>query len=279
VDGRTPPALNGRQEPATFAAMTEGSRRVALVTGGGRGIGRAISLRLARDGVDVAVNYHRDEEAAAATVADVEALGVTAKAYRASVASWEDDVAMVEAVLADFGHVDILVHNGGIASRGNTVAQTEPDEMERVVRTHAFGPFYLSKLLVPQMRELGRGDIIFISSVATDHHAAAGSPYNMGKAAAEALALTLGAEEQQHGIRVNIVAPGLVTTDMGDRLAKAITAGAASVASDLDSHFPFGRVARPEDVAEVVAFFASDAGSYLSRQRVVVHGGGQPTSR
>ena len=141
--------------------------------------------------------------------------------------SWDDDVAMVEAVLADFGRVDILVHNGGIASRGNTVAKTEPDEMERVVRTHAFGPFYLSKLLVPQMRELGRGDIIFISSVATDHHAANGSPYNMGKAAAEALAMTLGAEEQKHGIRVNIVAPGLVTTDMGDRLTKAMTRGAA----------------------------------------------------
>ena len=259
--------------------MTEASRRVALVTGGGRGIGRAISLRLARDGADVAINYHRDEESAAATVADVEAIGVRAKAYRAGVESWDDDVALADAVLADFGRVDILVHNGGIASRGNTVANTDPDEMERVVRTHAFGPFYLSKLLVPQMRELGRGDIIFISSVATDHHAAGGSPYNMGKAAAEALALTLGAEEQQHGIRVNIVAPGLVTTDMGDRLAKAVTRGAAETAADLDAHYPFGRVARPEDVAEIVAFFASEAGSYLSRQRVAVNGGGQPTPR
>ena len=256
--------------------MTEPSRRVALVTGGGRGIGRAISLRLARDGADVAVNYHRNEESAAATVADIEALGGKAKAYRASVESWDDDVAMVDAVLADFGRVDILVHNGGIASRGNTVATTDPDEMERVVRTHAFGPFYLSKLLVPQMRELGRGDIIFISSVATDHHAAGGGPYNMGKAAAESLALTLGAEEQQHGIRVNIVAPGLVTTDMGDRLTKAMTGGVAETAAALDAAFPFGRVARPDDVAEVVAFFASDAGSYLSRQRVTVHGGGQP---
>jgi NAD(P)-dependent dehydrogenase (short-subunit alcohol dehydrogenase family) len=259
--------------------MTDASRRVALVTGGGRGIGRAISLRLAGEGIDIAVNYHRDEVSAAATVAGIEALGGRARAYRASVASWDDDVAMADAVLADFGHVDILVHNGGIASRGNTVEATDPNEMERVVRTHAFGPFYLSKLLLPQMRELGRGDIIFISSVATDHHAANGSPYNMGKAAAEALALTLAAEEQQHGIRVNIVAPGLVTTDMGDRLAKAMTGGAANAAAELDAAFPFGRVARPDDVAEVVAFFVSEAGSYLSRQRVVVHGGGQPTSR
>ena len=259
--------------------MTDSSRRVALVTGGGRGIGRAISLRLAGDGIDIAVNYHRDAESAAATVADIEALGGRARAYRASVASWDDDVAMVDAVLTDFDHVDILVHNGGIASRGNTVEQTDPNEMERVVQTHAFGPFYLSKLLLPQMRELKRGDIIFISSVATDHHAANGSPYNMGKAAAEALALTLAAEEQKHGIRVNIVAPGLVTTDMGDRLAKAMTDGSATAASELDATFPFGRVARPDDVAHVVAFFVSEAGSYLSRQRVVVDGGGQPTSR
>ncbi len=257
--------------------MAAESKRVALVTGGGRGIGRAISLRLARDDIDVAVNYHRDEAAAAATVTDIEALGGHAKAYRASVDSWDDDVTLVEALLADFGHVDILVHNGGIASRGNSVADTEASEMERVVRTHAFGPFYLSKLLVPQMRSLGRGDIIFISSVATEQYTVNGSPYNMGKAAAEALAYTLASEEQQHGIRVNIVAPGLVATDMGDRLAKATTGGAATSAAELDDRFPFGRVARPEDVADVVAFFVSDAASYVSRQRVTVNGGGQPT--
>ena len=256
--------------------MTDDSGRVALVTGGGRGIGRAISLRLAHDVIDIAVNYHRDEQAATGTVRAIEALGRRAKAYRASVASWDDDVAMVDAVLADFGRVDILVHNGGIASRGNSVAATDPDEMERVVRTHAFGPFYLSKLLLPQMRERERGDVIFISSVATDHHAANGSPYNMGKAAAEALAYTLALEEQRHGIRVNIVAPGLVATDMGDRLAQAITGGAATTAAELDASFPFGRVARPDDVADVVAFFVSGAGSYLSRQRLTVDGGGPP---
>lgn len=258
--------------------MPNDQARVALVTGGGRGIGRAISLRLAKDGIDVAVNYHRDEAAAVKTVTDIEALGRRAKAYRASIDSWSDDVAMVDAMLADFGHVDILVHNGGIASRGNTVADTDPEEMERVVRTHAFGPFYLSKLLVPQMRERQRGDVIFISSVATRFHSAGGSPYNMGKAAAEALALTLASEEQANGIRVNIVAPGLVATDMGDRLAKAMTGGAAAAAIDLDQRFPFGRVARPEDVADVVAFFVSPGGSYLSRQRVFVDGGGQPSA-
>jgi 3-oxoacyl-[acyl-carrier protein] reductase len=248
--------------------------RTALVTGGGRGIGRAISLRLARAGIDIAVNYRRDTDAAATTVGDIAALGRRAVAYRASIDVWEDDVAMVDAVQADFGRVDILVHNCGIASRGHSVADTDPDEMERVVRTHAFGPFFLSKLLIPQMRTLGRGDIVFISSIATDNYSANGSPYSMGKAAAEALARTLAKEEQSHGIRVNIVAPGLVATDMGDRLAKAATAGGVETATELDGRFPFGRVCRPDDVADVVGFLVSEAGSYVSRQRIVVDGGG-----
>jgi 3-oxoacyl-[acyl-carrier protein] reductase len=248
--------------------------RVALVSGGGRGIGQAISLRLARDGADVAVNYRRDEEAAAKTVAQIEELGRRAKAYRASVDSWDDDVAMVEQVLADFGFVDILVHNGGIASRGLTVADTDPGELDRVIRTHAYGGHFLSKLVVPQMRSRERGDVVMISSVATDNMAGNGAPYNMGKAALEALAHTLAKEERDNGIHVNIVAPGLVATDMGDRLTKAVTGGAATKATDLDATSPFGRVCRPEDVANVVAYLVSDQASYLTGQRLTVNGGG-----
>lgn len=259
--------------------MSRQETRVALVTGGSRGIGRAISLRLAAVGVQVAVNYRRDQEAAAATVAEIEASGGHARTYQASIDRRDDDAAMAEAVLADFGQVDILVHNGGIASRGRSVADTDPEEMERVVRTHAFGPFYLSKLLVPQMRQRPRGDVVFISSVATRHHPGNGSPYNMGKAAAEALALTLAKEEQAHGIRVNIVAPGLVVTEMGDRLAKATSGGQVSGAAELDASFPFGRVGRPADVADVVAFLVSDAGSYVSGQRIEVDGGGVTLQR
>ena len=111
--------------------------RVALVTGGSRGIGRAISLALAADGADVAVNYRKDEEAARQTVADIEALGRRAAAYQASVDSVEEDQAMVDAALDAFGHVDILVNNAGIASRGQTVSDTDPAELTRVVGTHA----------------------------------------------------------------------------------------------------------------------------------------------
>ena len=165
--------------------------RVALVTGASRGIGRAIALALAEAGADIAVNYRRDVEAANETIAAVHALGRKAIGYSAAVEDWDADVAMVDQIVADFGGVDILINNAGIASRGNSVANTDPAEMERVVRVHAFGPHYLSKLIVPHMRTRGRGDIIMISSVATMFHSANGGPYNMGKAAMEALALTL----------------------------------------------------------------------------------------
>jgi NAD(P)-dependent dehydrogenase (short-subunit alcohol dehydrogenase family) len=252
--------------------MPELEGRVALVTGGGRGIGRAISLRLAAGGAQVAVNFRRDSDAAEQTKGDIEALGRRCRTYQASVDDWEQDVAMVDAVVADFGHVDILVNNGAIASRGHTVADTDPAELERVVRTHAIGPHFLCKLVLPSMRTRPRGDIIMISSTATTFMAGNGAPYNMGKAALEALALTLAKEERGHGVHVNIVAPGLVVTDMGDRLARA-TSGVQQ-ATDLDAVSPFGRVCRPEDVAGTVAFLVSDAASYLTGQRVEVDGGG-----
>ena len=246
--------------------------RVALVTGGSRGIGKAISLALAADGADIAVNYRRDADSAAETVAEIEKLGRKAKAYAASVDSWDEDEAMVNQVAADFGHIDILINNAGIASRGNTVYDTDPLEMERVVRTHAFGPFYLSKLVLPHMRTQPRGDVIVISSGATRRFAAHSGPYNMGKAAMEALAWTLFKEERKNNIHVNIVAPGLVDTEMGKRLVRA-TRGVQEI-HELDSDSPFGYVCSPEEIASVVAFLVSDAASYVSGERIYVDGGG-----
>jgi 3-oxoacyl-[acyl-carrier protein] reductase len=251
--------------------------RVALVTGGGRGIGQAISLRLAADGAAVAVNYRRDEESALATCAAIEALGGRAVPYGASVDVAEDVETMLEAVLTDFGFVDILVSNAGIASRGNTVVDTDPAEMERVVRTHAFAAFGLSRALLPQMRECARGDVVFISSVGARRPMPGGAPYMMGKAALEALAATLALEELAYGTHVNVVAPGLVVTAMGDRLAKAVTG--AENAEALDARAPYGRVCRPEDVADVVAYLVSERASYLNGQRIEVDGGGSPLGR
>jgi NAD(P)-dependent dehydrogenase (short-subunit alcohol dehydrogenase family) len=249
--------------------------RVALVTGGGRGIGRAIALALAEDGADVAVSFRRDEASAKETVAAVEALGRRSRAYRASVESPDESRDMVRAVLADFGHIGILVNNAGIASRGQSVLDTDPAELERVIRIHALGPHQLCQLVLPSMREQPRGDIVMISSTATLHHNANGAPYNMGKAAMDALALTLSKEERPNGIRVNIVAPGLVETEMGRRLMKA--AAGIDDLRELDEVMPFGRVCQPEDVANAVRFLVSAGADYLTGERINVHGGGGQT--
>ncbi|MBV9509006.1 MAG: SDR family oxidoreductase [Caulobacteraceae bacterium] len=246
--------------------------RTALVTGASRGIGRAIALSLAEAGADIAVNYRREEAAAQQVVAAVQAMGRKAAAYAASVENWDEDVAMVERVAQDFGGIDILINNAGIASRGLAVVDTDPAELERVIRVHALAPHYLSKLVIPHMRKRGRGDIIMISSVATLKMNPRGGPYNMGKAAAEALAQTLAKEEREHGIRVNIVAPALTATEMGFRLARA-TSGVSDI-HELDADSPFGRVSVPEDVAAVVTFLVSSANPYVSGQKVSVNGGG-----
>ena len=247
--------------------------RVALVTGGGRGVGKGISLSLAAAGASVAVNYRRDEESAAETVREIEALGGKAIAFSASVDDYEQNAQMVADIERDLGPVSILVNNAGIASRGRSVVDTDPEEMRRVVATHAFGPHYLAALTLPKMRTLGRGDIVMISSVATRSLGPNGAPYNMGKTAMEALAYTLSKEEREHGIRVNIVAPGLVDTDMGQRLIKAVQ-GVEDIRS-LDQSMPFGRVCQPEDVANVVRFLVSDENSYLTGERLYCDGGGQ----
>lgn len=245
--------------------------RVALVTGGSRGIGRAIALQLARAGADVAINYRRDADAARETVVQIEAMGRRAKAYSASIEQREEAATLAEAVLRDFGAVHILVNNAGISSRGQKVVDTDPGEPQRLLAVHVMGPFHLCQLLVPQMRKLGRGDIVMVSSVATRRYAANGAPYSMAKAAMEALAYSLAKEERANGIRTHVVSPTLTDTEMGRRLAKA--RGSADIRS-LDASSPFGRVSQPEDVAAVVAFLVSDANPYVNGQNIAVDGGG-----
>lgn len=246
------------------------AQRVALVTGGGRGIGRAVSLALAADGATVAVNYRRDEQAARETVDDILASGGNARRYPAPVDDWHRVAEMVALVESDLGPVSILVNNAGIASRGLSVVDTDPAELRRVVATHAFGAHYLSKAVIPKMRGLARGDIVMISSVATRGLAANGGPYNMAKAAMEALAVTLAREERQSGIRVNVVAPGLVETEMGRRLMKA-TAGVSDLRA-IDATMPFGKVCQPEDVANVVRFLVSAGNAYITGETIYCDG-------
>ena len=249
--------------------------RIALVTGGGRGIGKAISLALAAEGATIAINYRRDKESAEETMHEILNNGGLATIHQGSNDIPEENVAMVNDILSVHDGIDIAVLNGGIASKGRSVLDTEAEELWQLVATPALGPHPLCRALLPSMRTRDRGDIVFISSVATTGMSANGAPYNMGKAAMEALALTLAKEERPHNIRVNIVAPGLVETDMGVRLARAMT-GRREMEDlrSMDESAPFGRICQPEDIANAVLWFCSPSASYITGQRMQVDGGG-----
>jgi NAD(P)-dependent dehydrogenase (short-subunit alcohol dehydrogenase family) len=254
---------------APFGGTHPLAGRRALVTGGGRGVGAAITRALAAAGADVAITYVRDEEKAAATVCAVEAEGGKCRVYRGSVADPADNKAVVEAVVADFGGLDLLVSNAGIASRGRTVADTDAAELEKVLRVHALGPHELCRVALPQLRRHPRSDIVFISSVGASRFMPGGAPYAMGKAALEALAHTIAREERAAGVHVNIVAPGLVDTDMGFRLARA-RSGVGDI-REMDAGSPFGHVCSPQEVAEAVLFLVT--AGYVNDERIFVDGG------
>ena len=243
------------------------SGRVALVTGGSRGVGRAIAQRLAADGAAVAVNYRRDDAAARETVAAIEADGGRAVAFQAAIGDDQAVAAMAEAVRSDLGDVDILVSNAGTASRGRSVADTEPGEYLRLMTVHALGPLALIRSLLPAMRTRPRADIIVVSSAITGHTPPFSAPYTMAKAALEAAARTLAREERSHGIRVNVVAPGITNTAM-PRLGNTEESLAA-----LGRANPSGRLAEPDDIADVVVFLATDAARYVVGQLIHVNGG------
>jgi 3-oxoacyl-[acyl-carrier protein] reductase len=245
--------------------------RVAFVSGGSRGIGRAIAVGLAADGADVAISYRRDADSAAETVAEIEGLGQKAYAHRADVSSHDDNAVAAEATTSELGPVDILVHSAGVASYGADVVRTDPGEVGRLFGTHAYGGWSLANLFLPGMRERPRGDIVMVSSAAVLLMAPKAAPYNMAKAALEALAWSLAKEERRHGIHVNVVAPGLVDTEMGRRLVK----GAMGVEDirTLDEGSSFGHVCTPEEVADAVRFLVSDKATYITAQRLGVDGG------
>jgi 3-oxoacyl-[acyl-carrier protein] reductase len=245
--------------------------RIALVTGGDRGIGKGISLALAESGADIAIVYRRDETAARETVKEINSLSRKAEIFHADVTNYDNVKEAVNQTIKTFGKIDILVNNAGIASRGNSILETDVSDLRRVLDTHVFGSFYFSQAVLPHMRQRPRGDIVFISSVAAEACSANGAPYNMAKAAMEALAMTLAKEERQHGIRVNVIRPGLVETEMGYKLAKA-TRGIQNM-KELYPSSPFGRVAQPSDIGSVVAFLVSGKGEYITGAIIKVSGG------
>jgi NAD(P)-dependent dehydrogenase (short-subunit alcohol dehydrogenase family) len=247
--------------------------RTALVTGGSRGIGRAIVLRFANEGADVALNYANNKAAAEETAEEVRKLGQQCQIYQADVSDQIACEDMCKSAISDFGQLDILINNAGIGSSAvnrPTIAESSIDQWELLLGANLWGPIYMCRALVPHLRKAARSDIIMISSIAAQSMGAKMGLYSVGKAGMEALAHTLAKEEQSHGMRVNIIAPGLVDTDMGQKLVSLLPG--PDDMRELDASMPFGFVCTPADIAANVAHLCSEDGRYVTNQRITVSG-------
>lgn len=248
--------------------------RAALVTGGSRGMGRAITTRLARHGATVAFSYRKDSDAARDVVAEVEALGGRAVAIAGDLRAPGAAGDLARRAVEEVGPISVLVSNAGMASRGNSVTDSGRQEYQDMLQMHAFAVVEMAAVVLPAMREARSGNIIVVTSNVTISLPANTAPYAVAKTSAEAIMRVLAMEERGNGIRVNALAPGLVATDMGERLVRA---SVDSTLDSLDDTYPFGRVCRPADIADAVAFLAAPD-SYVTGQRLVVDGGG-PTAQ
>jgi 3-oxoacyl-[acyl-carrier protein] reductase len=239
--------------------------QVALVTGASRGIGEAIAVRLARDGFAVAGCYTRPGPAADKVRARVESHGVPAWFEPCDVADPAAVDAFVAAAETHLGPVGVLVNNAGI-TRDNPIVLMPPDDWRAVLETNLGGAFHLCRVVGYRMMKRGGGAIVNVSSVAGVYGNASQANYAASKAGVIGLSRSLAKELARFGIRVNVVAPGFITTDMTDGMPEKLRRQALS-------QIPLRRFGEPEDVAELVAFLADGRSAYITGQVIQVDGG------
>ncbi len=239
--------------------------RTAIVTGGARGLGRAICVALATDGADVAFNYLRDDEAAAATVAAITALGRRAWSFKVSVLDKAGLRAMAAEVVAATGAIDVLVNNAG---HGQVVplALMEEEDWDRMLDTHVKGAFLATQAVLRTMIKQRRGRVLNVSSLAGVKMLEAPVHYSTAKAALKGFTESLAKEIGRYGITVNCVAPGVLDEGVSDHLPPARR-------EEYLRHCAMRRLGRLDEAAAVVAFLASDRASYLNGSTIVVDGG------
>ena len=245
--------------------MIDLSDKSALVTGGSRGIGKAIVLRLAGQGADVAFSYKGNAAAAAATVADVEALGRKAVAIQGDVSDPTTADAVVKAVLEAFGKLDILVNNAGI-TRDDLIMRMSVEAWREVLETNLFGAFYMTKAVTRPMLKARSGRIINITSVSGQAGQTGQANYSAAKAGLIGLTKATARELASRSITVNAVAPGFVLTELTEGLPDALK-------GEITSRTPLGRFGTTDEIANAVAFLASDDAAYITGQVLAVDGG------
>ena len=235
--------------------------KVALVTGAGRGIGKAIALRFAQEGANVAFTDLAINEAVEETVKELESMGVKAKAYASNAASFDESHEVVKQVVEDFGRIDVLVNNAGITKDGLMMRMSEA-QWDAVINVNLKSAFNFIHAVTPVMAKQRGGSIINMSSVVGVSGNAGQCNYSASKAGMIGLAKSIAKEMGPRGIRANCIAPGFIITEMTNQLSQEIK-------DQWAQQIPMRRGGTPEDVANVALFLASDLSSYVSGQ--VIH--------
>ena len=239
--------------------------KVALITGATRGIGRAIALRFASEGADVAFTYRSQAEAAIALTGELEALGVRAKGYQSDAADFTAAHAIVDDAKAVFGHIDVLVNNAGI-TKDSLMMRMDEEQWDAVIDTNLKSAYNFIHACTPVMARQRSGSIINMTSVVGVSGNAGQCNYAASKAGLIGLAKSIAKEMGPHGIRANCIAPGFIDTDMTASLPE-------DMRKEWEKQIPLRRSGTPEDVAGVALFLASDMSSYVTGQVIHCCGG------
>lgn len=245
--------------------MNELQGRVALVTGGSRGIGRAIVLKLAQAGAKIVINYQGNEAAAQETLDMIKAEGAEGSIYRADVSSSSEVEEMIKTVLTKYGQLDILVNNAGI-TRDNLIMRLKDEDWQRVINTNLTGVFNCCRAASRPMIKKRSGRIVNISSVVALEGNAGQVNYAAAKAGIVGLTKSLAKELASRAIMVNAVAPGFIQTEMTEQITE-------EARKQLAQRIPVGSLGNPDDVANLVLFLVSDSAQYITGQVIAVDGG------
>ncbi len=240
--------------------------KCALVTGGSRGIGRAIATGFAEAGADVAIGYRRDTDAAESAVKEIESHGQRGFAYAADVRDGEAVTAFVESASKALGAIDIVVANAGVPTRFQPLQEVEPSYWQRVIDIDLNGVFHTLHATLPILRAQESGVILTVSSVAADMFGPFGGPYVAAKAAVNALTKVIARENASKGIRCNVIAPGLIATDIADGMLEFH-------GENIVKQIPMGRMGRVEEVAQMAVYLASDDAAWVTGKVFRIDGG------